>query len=141
LQDALFEEALLGYNKAVLRAVSDVSNALNGYMYTKEQLLQNEYALKATVRAFNLSARQYNDGLVSYQRLLSTVEKLTLIQDAYAQIKGLVSLNAILLYKALGGGWQNSLHQAYIDENSLQRLRKSGIDWGEYLDDVRFGNE
>jgi outer membrane protein TolC len=110
-------------------------------MYTKKQLEENEKALKATIRAFNLSAKQYNDGLVSYQRLLSTVEKLTLIQDSYAQIKGLVSLNAILLYKALGGGWQSSHNKAYIDAKTLKRLQNSGVDWGEYLDDVRFGND
>jgi outer membrane protein TolC len=141
LQDAIFEESMLNYNKTVLKAINDVSNALNGYVYTKLQLQENEKALKATVRAFNLSARQYNDGLVSYQRLLSTVEKLTITQDIYAQIKGLVSVNEILLYKSLGGGWQHSKGKDYISKETKQRLEKSGVDWGDYLDDVGFRDE
>lgn len=141
LQDAIFEESMLKYNQTLLKAINDVSNALNGYIYTKLELKENKQALKATIRAFNLSARQYNDGLVSYQRLLSTVEKLTLTQDIYAQIKGLVSINEVLLYKSLGGGWQHSKGKEYISKESIKHLKESGINWGDYLDDVRLGNE
>jgi outer membrane protein TolC len=139
--DAAFEEAMLGYNKTVLQAMSEVSNALNGYVYTKLQLKENQKALKSTLRAFNLSAKQYNDGLVSYQRLLSTVEKLTITQDVYAQVKGLVAINSILLYKSLGGGWQYSKDKEYIPQDIKQNLKNSGVDWDGYLDNVRFGNE
>ena len=131
--DASFEEAMLAYNKAVLNAMSEVSNSLNGYIYTKMQLEENQKALKATLRAFNLSAKQYNDGLVSYQRLLSTVEKLTLTQDIYAQIKGLVAINGVLLYKSLGGGWQYSNNKDYISDDIKEKLKNSSVDWGDYL--------
>jgi outer membrane protein TolC len=140
-QDAVFEEAMLAYNKTLLKAVSEVSNALNGYMYAKKQLEENQKALQATIRAFNLSARQYNDGLVSYQRLLSTVEKLTLTQDLYAQIKGLVAINAVLLYKSLGGGWQYMQDKPYISKKMIKKLKDSGVDWGEYLDNVKVKDE
>ncbi len=140
-QDALFEEAMIGYNKALLGAINEVSNALNGYIYTKEQLKESEKALEATIRAFNLSVKQYNDGFVSYQRLLSTVEKLTFTQDVYAQIKGLVSINAVFLYKSLGGGWQYAKEKAYIDEKTKKRLQDSGVEWESYLDDVRLYDE
>jgi len=137
LQGAIFEEAMLNYNKTVLKAISDVSNSLNGYMYINQQLNQTKQVLKATIRAFNLSAKQYNDGLVSYQRLLSTVEKLTLTQDAYAQIKGLVSINAVLLYKSLGGGWQYYEDKPYIDKKSIKHLKSLDINWGNYLKNVK----
>jgi len=139
--DASFEEAMLGYNKAVLNAMSEVSNSLNGYVYTKIQLQENQRALKATLRAFNLSAKQYNDGLVSYQRLLSTVEKLTITQDIYAQVKGLVAINEVLLYKSLGGGWQHSIGKEYISDDIKDKLKQSDIDWGKYLNNTRFEDE
>jgi hypothetical protein len=63
------------------------------------------------------------------------VEKLTTIQDAYAQLKGLTSLNAVLLYKALGGGWQISQGDAYISKKTKKRMQDRGVDWGKYLDD------
>ncbi len=133
LKDARFEESLYTYNKTVLRAVSEVSNALEGYVLTKEQQEQNRKALEATIRAFNLSVIQYNDGLVSYQRLLTTVEKLTATQDRFAVIKGNVALNAVALYKALGGGWQISRGKAYLSKETVERM-KARTDWGTMLD-------
>ena len=133
--DATFEQSMFNYNKTLLNAIRDVDDSLNGYILTNRQLQENEKALKANLRAFNLSAIQYNNGLVTYQRLLSTVEKLTTIQDAYAQLKGLTSLNAILLYKALGGGWQISEGNAYISQETKEHIQKRGVDWGKYLDD------
>ena len=135
ITDAAFEETIFNYNKTVLDAIRDVDDSLNGYILTNRQLLENEKALKANLRAFNLSAVQYNNGLVTYQRLLSTVEKLTTIQDAYAQLKGLTSLNAVLLYKALGGGWQISQGDTYISKETKKRMQDRGVDWGVYLDD------
>lgn len=134
LQDAVFEESLVNYNKAVLTAVSEVSNALNGYVLTNKQHIENKKAVEATIRAFNISVVQYNDGLVNYQRLLTTVEKLTSTQDRFATIKGNVALNAVALYKALGGGWQISRGKSYISRELAAKM-KSQINWGKYLDE------
>ncbi len=133
LQDAIFEESLVKYNKKVLSALSEVSDALNGYKLTKVQLDENKKAVNATVRAFNISMTQYNDGLVSYQRLLSTVDSLTRNQDRYAQIKGALATNVILLYKALGGGWQMNKGKAYVSQEMAEKMQKR-TDWGAYLD-------
>jgi outer membrane protein TolC len=136
LQDAIFEESLVNYNKKVLLAVAEVSNALEGYIWTRKQQVENKKAVDATVRAFNISVLQYNDGLVSYQRLLTTVEKLTSTQDRYASIKGKLALQAVLLYKALGGGWQMSQGKSYLSKETASKM-KGRIDWDSYLDDNR----
>ncbi len=143
IADAEFEAALFSYNKTVLQAIREVDDALNGYILTNKQLTESKKALEANLRAFNLSAVQYNNGLVTYQRLLSTVEQLTAIQDRYAQLKGLTSINAVLLYKALGGGWEVSLGDAYISKETKKRMKKRGVDWGKYLDEnaTRFPKE
>jgi outer membrane protein TolC len=132
-QDAIYEESLVNYNKAVLVAVNEVSNALQSYTLTQKQQTENKKAVEATVRAFNISVIQYNDGLVSYQRLLSTVERLTTTQDRYASIKGNLSLNAISLFKALGGGWQMSRGKSYLSADTAARMKKT-VNWGKYLD-------
>ncbi|WP_201352612.1 TolC family protein [Hydrogenimonas urashimensis] len=135
LKDAAFEESLVRYSKRVLTAAAEVSNALNAYRFTQIQLQEREKALEATVRAFNISVTQYHDGLVSYQRLLSTVEKLTFAQDAYARTKGELAVDAALLYKALGGGWQATDGRSYLFQKSRARMRKRGVDWGHGLDE------
>ena len=76
---------------------------------------------------------QYNDGLVNYQRLLDTVEKLTATQDRYAVIQGNLSIQVILLYKALGGGWQISKGKSYLSAQTAAKMKKR-IDWDRYLD-------
>ena len=133
VQDAAFETALLEYDKKAIQAISEVSNALKGYLLTKRQLAENRKALEATVRAFNLSVTQYNDGLVSYQRLLTTVQNLTLNQDRFAQIKGALSIQAVALYKALGGGWEISAGDSYLSQKTIERM-KGRVDWGTYLE-------
>ena len=135
LADARFEEALVNYSKRVLQASLEVSDALHAYVSTQKQLEERQKALEATVRAFNISVRQYQDGLVSYQRLLSTVEKLTYTQDLYAQTRGAMATDAVLLYKAIGGGWQGSDNQSYLSKTHIETMRKRGVEWGEYLDD------
>ena len=133
IQDAKFQESLTNYNKKVLQAVGEVSNALNGYRLTKEQLGLNKQAIEATTRAYNLSVTQYENGLVTYQRLLSTVESLTRNEDAYAQIKGNIAIQVIALYKALGGGFNIKQHE-YINAKDLNAIEKRGVDWGDYLE-------
>ncbi|SFV62401.1 putative outer membrane protein [hydrothermal vent metagenome] len=134
VQDALFQESLTNYNKKVLLAVQEVSNALNGYKLTKEQLGLNEKAIRATTRAYELSITQYDNGLVTYQRLLSTVENLTRNEDNYAQIKGSIAIEVISLYKALGGGWEINKDKIYLNETDKKVLKDRGVDWGDYLE-------
>jgi len=134
VQDALFQESLNNYNKKVLLAVQEVSNSLNGYRLTQKQLELNALAIEATLRAFSLSMTQYENGLVTYQRLLSTVEKLTKNEDTYAQIQGSIALQVIALYKALGGGWEIARDKPYLNADDVEQMRNR-TDWGEYFDD------
>jgi len=134
VQDALFQESLNNYNKKVLTAVAEVSNALNGYRLSREQLELNVKSIEATVRAFELSMTQYDNGMVTYQRLLSTVEKLIQNEDNYAQIKGNMAIQYIALYKSLGGGWKMGRDKPFLNVSDVIQM-KARSDWGEYLDD------
>lgn len=134
LQDAKFQESLTNYNKKVLQAVSEVSNALNGYTLTKKQLEFNKKTIEASIRAFDISMIQYNNGMVDYQRLLSTVEKLIKNEDAYAVNKGSIATQLVLLYKALGGGWELREGKSFINAEDAAVMRKRS-DWGDYLDE------
>jgi hypothetical protein len=58
---------------------------------------------------------------------------LTTTQDRYATIKGNLATQVILLYKALGGGWQISKGRSYLSAETAARMKKT-VDWGKYLD-------
>ncbi len=132
IEDARFQESLTNYNQQVLQAVQEVSNALVAYRYLVAQSEYNFSAVSASIRAFNISSTQYNNGLVTYQRLLSTVEKMTLRQDAYALTKGNIANQVVALYKALGGGWEPHTGIPIVKPETVETMR-GRIDWGDAL--------
>ncbi len=133
IEDARFQESLVNYSLSVLDAVREVTNALQGYQYRVRQSEYDFQAVQSSIRAFNISATQYDNGLVSYQRLLSTVEKMTLREDTYAQTRGDMANQVVALYKALGGGWEPFRTQPLLPAGTVEQM-KSRTDWGDYLD-------
>ena len=133
IEDALFQESLVNYNQQVLEAVREVSNALEAYRLSRRKSEIDFLAVQASIRAFNISATQYDNGLVSYQRLLSTVEKMTLREDIYAQTQGEIASQVVALYKALGGGWQPFGTLPTLPASTVEQM-KSRTDWGDLLD-------
>ncbi|MGR5488947.1 TolC family protein, partial [Vibrio alfacsensis] len=87
-EDAKFQETLTNYNKKVLQAVQEVTNAMEAYDLYREQKSLRLESVNASVRAFNISLTQYENGQISFERLLNSVEKMTRSEDSYAQIKG-----------------------------------------------------
>lgn len=132
IEDALFQESLTNYNQSVLDAVREVSDALDGYSNNMDKSRFDLGAVEAAVRAFNISFNQYNNGLVTYQRLLSTVETMTLREDAYAQTRGNIANQVVALYKALGGGWEPFKGLPVVKPETVEQM-KARTDWGDYL--------
>ena len=132
IEDALFQESLTNYNQRVLGAVQEVSNALEGYHNNVQKSQFDFGAVEAAIRAFNISFNQYNNGLVSYQRLLSTVETMTLREDAYAQTRGSIANQVVALYKAMGGGWESFRNQPVVNPETVKQM-ESRTNWGDYL--------
>ena len=133
IEDARFQESVSNYNQKVLQAVQEVSNAMVAYQYSVEQSGYNYSGVNASIRAFNISSTQYNNGLVTYQRLLSTVEKMTLREDAYAQTRGNIAVQVVALYKALGGGWEPHSDLPVVKPEINEQMRER-TDSGDYLD-------
>lgn len=134
IEDARYQESLTNYNQRVLQAVQEVSSALLAYRYSVQQSEYNFRGVAASIRAFNISSTQYNNGLVNYQRLLSTVEKMTLREDAYAITKGNIANQVVALYKALGGGWEAYNTLPLVKPETVEQMRNRS-DWGERLAD------
>jgi outer membrane protein TolC len=132
-EDALFQESLTNYNQSVLDAVREVSDALEAYRSNVDKSKYDFSAVEASIRAFNISFNQYNNGLVTYQRLLSTVETMTQREDVYAQTRGNIANQAVALYKALGGGWEAFSGNPVVKPGTVEQM-KSRTDWGDYLE-------
>jgi outer membrane protein TolC len=133
-EDARFQETLTNYNKKVLQAVNEVTNALEAYDLYLEQKSLRLQSVNSSIRAFNISMTQYENGQISFERLLNSVEKMTRAEDSYASIKGNVANQVVALYKALGGGWEAQTGQPFLSETITKQMQDRS-DWDGLLDE------
>ena len=106
LQDALFQQLLVDYYNTVLQAQGETENAIIAYLKSHEQLVLYKAAAEASGQAVEISKAQYENGLVGYNTVITTLKSDEQQQDLYASTKGAVATNLIQVYKSLGGGWE-----------------------------------
>jgi multidrug efflux system outer membrane protein len=105
---AVREEALLNYQKAVQQALREVSDALIGSAKAKEARIQMDALVNTWRDAAHLSQLRYVGGVTSYLEVLDSERQLFDAELNYAQAKRNELLAVVALYKALGGGWENT---------------------------------
>ena len=106
IQNARQEQALIAYESAVLNALKDVEDALVSYgqeMVRRDSLNKAETSTKESVR---IALDLYQAGETDFLTVLDTQRSLFQIQDQLTQSNAQITTNIIMLYKALGGGWQ-----------------------------------
>jgi len=103
---AVHQELLISYEKAIQGAFRDVSDALVGYQKTREYSASQKELVTTLRHQSDLSNLRYRGGVTSYLEVLDTErQRLTAEQQlAQAQRDELTAL--VQLYSALGGGWQ-----------------------------------
>jgi NodT family efflux transporter outer membrane factor (OMF) lipoprotein len=106
LQDALFQQLLEDYRYTVLQAQVDVENAIVTYIKSHEQVQDYSAAVAAAQRAVNVATAQYENGLLDYNTVITTLNSLRQQEDLLASTQGSVTTNLVQVYKSLGGGWQ-----------------------------------
>ncbi len=105
---ARYDELVQTYRKAVISAFGDVEDALIASQQTALQVTREQSAVDKARRAYEISRAQLQAGTVNLLVVLNTENALFPAQDALVQAK-LARLQAIVsLFKALGGGWQQS---------------------------------
>lgn len=105
-QDAVQEQALTAYEKAILTAFEDVENALAAYAAGREREVARRKAAQAAGNAAALARTQYEAGAVDFQKVLDTDRTRLTAEDGLATAEADVLTAVIQLYKALGGGWR-----------------------------------
>jgi len=104
-QDAVREQALVTYQKAVLTALDDVENALVALAQNHERIDALTNAADAAGSAAQLAHQRYTAGLIDFQSVLDTDRTVLSLQDSLATTRGDGVIDLVSLYKALGGGW------------------------------------
>jgi outer membrane protein TolC len=96
------------FHKTVLRAWHDVVNALVAYRLEKERRLRLKLQADHSRDALDLARTRYSDGVADFLTVLDAERTVLQTEQQYATSTTNVSLNLVQLYKALGGGWEQT---------------------------------
>ncbi len=102
---ARYDQSAAGYKQTVLGAVRDVEDALSGLAILKRQSAAQDATVSAARQALELSQKRYDSGLVAYYEVLDSQRTLLRAEQEETRIRGERFLTAVMLIKALGGGW------------------------------------
>ncbi|MFZ1430414.1 MAG: efflux transporter outer membrane subunit [Geminicoccaceae bacterium] len=100
------DEALAVWRSTVLTALKEVENALTGLDRERahNDVLRRSVAVYAD--AAHLARAQYTAGLSDFFNFLESERSLAAAQDTLAQSDAAMAIQAVALFKALGGGWE-----------------------------------
>jgi outer membrane protein TolC len=132
VQDAGYQQRVVRYENAVLRAQREVEDAIAAYLGSKEEVVFLSEGAQAAGRSVDLAALQYREGAVDYSRVLDSQTIKTRSDDRLASTRGVVDLSLIALYKALGGGWELRQGRAFVPEET-EREMQARTNWGDLL--------
>jgi len=133
VEDATFQELAATYANTVLRAQQEVEDAVAGYLRGAEQVAHLIRGVAAANRAVDLSLIQYREGAADYTTVLTSQQSKLREDDSLTTSRGSVTLSAIALYKALGGGWELRDGADFVPEDVQQEMRARTW-WGGMLD-------
>ena len=105
---ALVNQALLLYERAVLNALEEVETAMTTFVEQRVRVEAVERAATAARRALSMATGLYKDGLIGFQEVLDSQRQLFRQESAVATSRSQAAQSLVLLYRALGGGWDPS---------------------------------
>lgn len=105
---AVWEEAKLAYEQTALNAFQEVSNALITRQKLEDVRAQQARAVESYDEAVQVSLKRYVAGKASYYEVLQSQQQLFPAETVLAQTQLNQLLVIVQLYKALGGGWQET---------------------------------
>ncbi len=124
VQNARQEQALALYE---MTSLEDVENALVAYWREQARRASLAEAVEANRRAVDLANALYLSGLEDFLSVLDAQRSLYTSQDQLAQSERAVVVNLIALYKALGGGREQSAGIGHVHGNLKQKRRSKNV--------------
>ncbi|MBS0394225.1 MAG: TolC family protein, partial [Proteobacteria bacterium] len=104
-RSAAFEAARAGYERVVLGAVRDVTEALARLRAVAEESRAASAALESERAAYRLATRRYEIGLGGLLEVLIVQDRVLALQRQATQLDARARTLRIDLIEALGGGW------------------------------------
>ncbi len=106
--EAQKQAALLAYKQTVQEAFREVSDSLVAVRRFREVRLEAEQQVRALSQQTDLAYQRYFGGVTPYLEVLDSDRQLFESQLRLTQAQANELLAVVALYRALGGGWQDS---------------------------------
>ncbi|WP_310148777.1 efflux transporter outer membrane subunit [Luteimonas sp. 3794] len=107
--DADASMELARYQQTVLRALEDTGNALVRFDRAHDADVELERAARDSARAAQLARMRFDAGGTSLLEVLDAERTQLQAEDAFAAGRTRTATDAVALYRALAGGWPQSL--------------------------------
>jgi len=132
VQDARFQELLIDYQNAVLKAQQEVEDGIAIFLNSRKAVGYLEKSVEAANGALRIAIIQYREGIADFTTVLTAEQNLYQAQNNLVVAQGSVPLGLIAVYRALGGGWQIREGQDFIPAQTRQEM-KERTNWGGLL--------
>lgn len=109
LQDAKFQELVVTYQRTVLEANQEVEDGIVTFLQAQRRAKDLYEAVIAQAKAVDIAKARYllgAGGESSFSTYTLYEQNLLTEQDTSAQARGQIIQGLILIYRALGGGWE-----------------------------------
>ena len=108
LQNVRAKEAAVAYASTVLNALQEVENARAAYDADQDRRAWLESTVEQNRDALSLTRQRYASGVANFIDVLDAERTLQQNQLSLAQSSTVVGDDLVSLYRALGGGWEQS---------------------------------
>jgi multidrug efflux system outer membrane protein len=103
---ARLQQSIAAYRRAVEQALQEVADAAVSIRKLRAARIARTDQVKASTRAAKLALDRYQGGVSSYFEVLDAQRRLFDAQLSLAHTERDELASAVVLYRALGGGWQ-----------------------------------
>jgi len=104
-RQAQIDQSVGQYNQTLLDAIRQVADVVANWRALELETEQEEIALAAAQRAYDLTTERYRAGLDNYLSVLSTQNQVLLAEAVRAQLQARRLTFSVNLVQALGGGY------------------------------------
>ncbi len=132
VQDARFQEFLIGYQNTVLKAQQEVEDGIALFVNARKAVGYLEKSVEAANGALRIAIIQYREGTADFTTVLTAEQNLYTAQNNLTIAQGSVPLGLIAVYRALGGGWQIREGHDFVPAPTRQEMEER-TNWGGLL--------
>jgi len=132
VQDARFEQLIIAYQNAVLKAQQEVEDALVAFLKAQERAEFLGRSVATAQSSLDLAVLQYQKGLKDFTTVLIAQQALLNEQDNLTITLGNVSTDLVAVYRALGGGWEVREGKELVPFEVKEEMAKR-TNWGRLL--------